>query len=243
MTEEMLLEQTSCHDRDLYTILNLAKYNLNQVDSPYTKKALKKIIDEVTLVKEHGVGEGVYVYLKDTKSIASSISYSYAEYYYSTDNDDHAVAYSLSYEKAIVGLLGLMKDGVIQNIGLYKRRNWNVRTGDPLLDADTIGYKVKDKVFEVEDKDALARMLDVHYKGCTVEEYIDLISSASIITDESHTCDNPILQVVVQDRLDGRVIGKQFSTLESSIDFIINNCLLEMFYLNQGENNNNEQED
>lgn len=242
MTEEMLLEQTSCHDRDLYTILNLAKYNLSQVDSPYTKKALKKIIDEVTLVKDHGVGEGVYVYLKDANSIASSISYSYAEYYYTTDYDDHAVVYNLSYDKAIVELIGLMKDGVIQNIGLYKRRNWNVRTGDPLLDVYTLSYKVKDKIFEVEDKDALARMLDVHHKGCTVEEYIDLISNASILTDESHTCDDAILQVIVQDRLDGRVIGKQFSTLESSIDFIINNCLLEMFYLNKDENNNEQDE-
>lgn len=228
MNEEQLLDQTTINERDLYSILTVTKYNLTSSNAAPHKEALNKILRQVQLVKEQCAGEGVYSSVDKEGRLESVISYGLAEYYYSTDFDDLAVMHGYNYVDLIVDILAYMKDGVLTNVHLYKRRNWVNKAGDPLLDMDGVTYKVGDDKYTVEDKDGLARLLDMQHKGISVEQYIDLISSAKLITNEVVEVDDATLVATVQDRLTGNVLTQQFKTVEDAVDFVVNNILIEI---------------
>lgn len=233
MTDEMFMDQISCNEMDLFTILGTARYNLSNVESNRDKKALEKIMREVHSVIENQSGEGVYSFIDGEHRLVSTISQGKAIYFYSTDLDDKAVMHGECYRDLALDIIGLLKDMVVTNVRLYNRRNWNNKCGDPSLDLSEIRYRVGSEIYSVQDKDELARLFDTKNKDVSINEYISFISSATLLVDKEVKCDQPLIYVITQDRLDGRVTGMEFKSIEDSVDCILNNVLLEVYYIDK----------
>lgn len=217
---------------DLHSTYTTVNYYLNEEGRTEVEKvALTKIIKEINLVLNQAVGHGVHVYTDDEGGINSAISQCRARYIYTTDVDDYWVIQGTSYQRILIEILGLLKDGEITHAQLYHRANWNVLTGDPTFDSFGLKYKVKDDVIEVVDKDQLARLIDGRYGYSDVMEYIDTVTSSHIVHDYLIECEGAKWQVSYQDRFTKAITTHHVKTLEEVIDTLLFNFLLEIKHI------------
>lgn len=227
--------QLSIDERDLHYRRVMADGGLDQGIPEELLDVYRQIRHQVDMVVNHLAGETVSVYLDSQDRLRSCITSGRARYVYSTDHldDELSACYGGDYEELALNLIGMFKDGDVNVVELYSRNNWRYVTGDYCVDQFSMTWTLRNgENVEASDKEELMRVLDVDV--LPIEEFIDVISSITVVPDVDLGSTGGI-RVVVQDRLDGRVITQSVADVSEVVDLIRHNLLIKLERINNDE--------
>lgn len=193
--------------------------------------------DNIEVYINNGIGEGIAYDLipigdHDSK-LVSFISDGRSRYIYAllTQGNCDAVGH-YNYEECLAEILGLIKDFEIEGykgtikLMCHQRINGWVRTGHQYTDETELKYMWNGEIYRARDRVGLNTVM------CDMEldDWIDGSSQAEIHSDRNDMSltENRANHLYYQCNLSGSVTKLYFDTIESTVDILKHNTLLEL---------------
>lgn len=190
----------------------------------------KRVRAQIRMIRDHGVGDGVGVYMGEG-GLTSTIIHNCARYCYVT-NASIGAEYTTDYNRTILDLIGGIKDGDINVIELYDQNGTCNRPGAPW----EITYKVGTETYRVTSRRALDERLDGYADDHDPEmgsilEHIDRRVVMTIVPDRE-IGDGPS-KVYTMDMLSGEVVMTRYNKLSEVIDLMMHQTVLKVIHAPQ----------